>query len=470
MRFGYALKNFADVTAAVTSSRVSAERERWSRERLETFQRERLGELVEHATSRSTFYREHYGSVIARREVRLEKLPPVTKAMMMDHLEGFVTDARLGLDALDRHLEAIGPRDELYLDEYRIMASSGSSGRRGIYVYDRAAWRDFLAGAIRWTRMMRVTPRLPRRRRLAQVAAPDAKHMTSRGAASLSTGLFRPIRLSATQPLDELVSALNRHRPDAMTGYPSVLALLAVEQLEGRLRIAPTVVCTTSEVRTDEMTARMREAWRVEPFNCLGLTETGITATDCSEHAGLHVYEDLCIYEVVDEENRPVPAGQPGHKVLVTNLYNRTQPFIRFEITDLVTMSDEPCACGRTFRRITAMEGRSDDILELPAVRGGTLPVHPIHLRSPLAAMPAVAQYQIVQEADRLEVTLALARGAEPTTIATEVERALGAKLAGLGVAPIALRVRVVSEIEREAGAGKFKLVKKLAPAQRASS
>lgn len=465
MRLEYTWKNAADVAAALLANASrAAERERWPRERIESFQRERLGELVEHATACSAFYRGHYGGHISRHDVRLEQLPPVTKAMMMDHLDDFVTDTRLRRDALDCHLETVGPRDELYLGEYRVMASSGSSGRRGIYVYDRPAWREFIGGAVRWTRMMGVTPRFPRRRRLAQVAAPDAKHMTSRGAASMSTGLFRPIRLSATKPIDELVAALNRHRPDAITGYPSVLALLAAEQLDGKLRISPEVVCTTSEVRTEEMTERMRAAWHVEPYNCLGLTETGITATDCPEHAGLHVYEDLCIYEVVDEENRPVPSGQPGHKVLITNLYNRAQPFIRFEITDLVTVTDDRCACGRAFRRIVALEGRSDDILDLPAAGGGIIPVHPIHLRSPLAAIPAVAQYQIVQKADGLEVTLALAGGAEPATITAQIENALRTKLAKLGTAPIPLRVRVVPRIEREAGAGKLKLVKKLGP------
>src|SRR4029453_7379110 len=109
--------------------------------------------------------------------------------------------------------------------------------------------------------------------------------------------------------------------------------------------------------------------------------------------------EDACIYEVVDERNRPVPAGHQGDKVLVTNLSNRTQPFIRFEVTDLVTVSDEPCSCGRTFRRITSIEGRSDDVLELPGTAGATVRVHPIQLRSPLAAMPAVAQDHITEGA-----------------------------------------------------------------------
>jgi phenylacetate-coenzyme A ligase PaaK-like adenylate-forming protein len=460
MSLSYRLKNLVDVKRAIGIAAEAAEREHWPRERIDAFQRERLGELVEHATAASPFYRELYGGRLDRRDVRLESLPPVTKSMMMDALDRFFTDPRLGRETLEAHLAAIGPRDELLMGEYRVMASSGSSGRKGIYVYDRAAWSACAAGAMRSSRMVGMRPRFPRRRRMAQVAAPDAKHMTARGAASMKIGLFDSIILGAAQPISSLVATLQRHQPHYLAGYPSIIALLAVEQLEGRLRIAPEVVCTSSEVRTAEMTERMRAAWGIEPFNILGLTETGVTASECPAHAGLHVFEDACIYEVVDERNRPVPPGSQGDKVLVTNLYSRTQPFIRFEVTDLVTVSDEPCPCGRTFRRITAIEGRSDDVLELPGRTGSTVRVHPIHLRSPLAAVPAVAQYQIEETADGLDVTLALVACASADVASADVRAMLAAKLEGLGVAPLAIRFRVVPQIARESGAGKLKLVK----------
>jgi phenylacetate-CoA ligase len=265
--------------------------------------------------------------------------------------------------------------------------------------------------------------------------------------------------LSAAQPLSELTAALDRFQPAALNGYPSALAMLATEQLEGRLHIAPRGISTSSEVRTPEMTARIRAAWGIEPYDLLGLTETGITAYDCDAHRGMHLLEDRCLFEVVDEHGRPVPDGTAGHKVLVTNLDNYAQPFIRFEVTDLVTLTAEPCECGRTTRRITALEGRSDDILELPAVAGGTVRVHPIHLRSPLAAMAEIAQYQIVEAADGLDVTIVVTAGAGADA-ARRVAATLGDKLAAQGVAPLAIRVRVVPQIAREQGAGKPKLIK----------
>jgi phenylacetate-coenzyme A ligase PaaK-like adenylate-forming protein len=208
------------------------------------------------------------------------------------------------------------------------------------------------------------------------------------------------------------------------------------------------------------MTERMRAAWGIEPFDLLGLTETGITAYDCAAHRGMHLLEDRCLFEVVDEHGRPVPDGTPGHKVLVTNLDNYGPPFIRFEVTDLVTLTDAPCECGRTTRRIAALEGRSDDILELPAAAGGTVRVHPIHLRSPLAGMAELAQYQIVETAEGLDVTIVVARGGRADDVARRIAATLGDKLAQQKVAPLAIRVHVVPQIPREHGAGKLKLIK----------
>ena len=458
MSISYVRKNLVDVARALPLANAGRERERWPRERLLAHQRERFASLVAHASAASPFYRALYGGPIAARDVRLDALPPVTKTTMMEGLDDFFPDRRLTRAALEAHLAGLGGDDAFFLGEYRVMASSGSSGRKGIYVYDRPAWRSFLAGAMRFTGIAGLRPRLPRPR-VAWVAAPDAKHMTRRGTASLSLGPFRSLSLSAAQPLGELTAALDRFRPEALNGYPSALAMLATEQLEGRLHIAPRTIATSSEVRTPEMTGRIRAAWGVDPFDLLGLTELGITAYDCAAHRGMHLLEDRCLFEVVDERNRPVPDGTAGHKVLVTNFDNYAQPFIRFEVTDLVTLTDEPCDCGRTTRRIVALEGRSDDILELPAIGGGTVRVHPIHLRSPLAAMAEIAQYQIVEAADGLDVTIVVTADAGGDA-ARRLAATLGDKLATHGVAPLPIRVRVVPQIAREQGAGKLKLIK----------
>ncbi|HMJ15983.1 MAG TPA: hypothetical protein VK524_31420, partial [Polyangiaceae bacterium] len=120
---------------------------RWSRDRLEAYQRQRLDELVRWAAERSPFYRRLYGGLPGA--IELERLPIVTKSAMMENFDDFVTDPRVTLAALRHHLqEVVG--DERFLGELRVMSSSGSSGQKAVFVYDRPAWRDgFLHGNLR---------------------------------------------------------------------------------------------------------------------------------------------------------------------------------------------------------------------------------------------------------------------------------------------------------------------------------
>ena len=82
------------------------------------------------------------------------------------------------------------------------------------------------------------------------------------------------------------------------------------------------------------------------PFDGYASTETGMLASECDRHAGMHVFEDLVHIEVVDDDGRAVPDGTAGSRMLVTNLINRTLPMIRFELTDLVTIAPGPARAG----------------------------------------------------------------------------------------------------------------------------
>lgn len=455
-----------DVADALRRKSALASRERWPRERIAALQQERLTRLVEHASRHSPFYRDLYGGPLAGRAVRLDELPVVTKKAMMAEFDRFTTDRRLRAAELRVHLAA-AQGDELHLGEYRVMVSGGSSGLRGIFVYDRDGWRTVLASAARISDLVGVRPTLPRTR-TAFIGAPGAGYMGHRIGTSLRHGPFRMLRLPATAPTAELVAALQEFQPDVLTAYPSVAALVAQEQLAGRLRIAPRRVVTSSEERTDEMTEVIRAAWGVEPFNCLALTETGIAGVDCPLHRGIHLFEDLAVFEVVDADHRPVPPGSPGSKVLVTNLYNRVQPLIRFEVTDALTVTEEPCACGRTLRRVTAIHGRSDDVLRFPGRSGDWISVPPVHLRGAVAGIAGIAQFQILHDSEGLDVRIVPLGGAATVRL-EEVEAVLRQRLQALGVEAPPVRATAVDELPRDPTSGKLKLVQSRKAAAAAS-
>ncbi len=264
------------------------------------------------------------------------------------------------------------------------------------------------------------------------------------------------------------MSALNDYQPEAVIAYASMAALLAREQLDGRLRIAPRIVAVSSEVLTDEARRWIERGLERAADEVYATTETLYLANSTPPHPGLHIDEDLAIVEVVDEHNRPVPPGQQGYKVLVTNLAKRTQPLIRYEISDSVTLAEGSNPAGLPYRCLAGIDGRSDDILEFPGASGGSVRVHPYRLRAPFANLAELRQYQLVRTPGGLQARVVLQADASGETF-DRVRAALQGALAEAGAAPVPVEVTPVETIERESGhAAKLKLVKNLAGDSRA--
>jgi phenylacetate-coenzyme A ligase PaaK-like adenylate-forming protein len=278
--------------------------------------------------------------------------------------------------------------------------------------------------------------------------------MTRRVAQTVDVGLHRVLSLAVAQPLERLVEALTRFQPDFVNAYPSIAVLLAEEQLSGRLQISPRAISTSSELRTPEMTTRIEEAFGVRPFDLYGTTE-GLWGAECEHHSGIHLFEDMTIVENVDEDNRPVPEGERGTRLLVTCLFNRVQPLIRLEVGDAITLDTEPCRCGRTMSRIRSIDGRSDDVLELAGAGGRTVAVHPPQF-DVVARDRDVLEFQVVQEGPRLRL-LVVPRGEAPA-LEARLHAAVEERLRGLGVAEPVIEVERRRALVRQPS-GKLQIV-----------
>lgn len=449
MRAAYRLKQIRDALTAYSIFRDLSARERWERKELEKFQKERLSALVRHATINSPFYREFFGHIRTGKDVVLEYLPVLDKSTVMENFDRLVTDPRLRLSELREHFSGLS-LDELYLGEYRVLSTSGSSGQKGVFVFNRREWSTTVAAALRCASYMGVTPRLPYRRRCASIGAGSPMHVSFRYWASADIGLYKILRLSATSGIGDLVGALNAFQPEFLTAYSSIASLLAKEQLEGRLNIRPGVVSTMAEVRTRGMERTIREAWGVEPFDNYGMTELGLAfGCDCPFHRGVHAFEDFFIAEVVDERNRAVPAGTQGYKLLLTNLFNFTQPLIRCEVSDMLTMDPEPCPCGRPFRLVSEIEGRSDDIICLKDREGRDVAVPPALFDDPMEALMDIQEYRIVQEKDGLHLYVAVGDRASREGVERKIRDRLRESIMSSGAICPDICVRFVERVER---------------------
>lgn len=432
-------------------------------EQLLELQQRSVSELVRHAAAKSPLYRDLYGGMNLS-EPDVTSLPPVAKPFLMEHFEAWVTDHRITRAGLERHLEESA--DSLYLDEYQVVASSGSTGERGLFVYSRSDWRMAVANFIRMNEhFLQIHPRFPRRR-IGVVTGTSQMHIGGRLSSSVQIGLHRILHLDARLAADQIAAEMQRFAPEILLGYPTSLALLAQEQMLGRLNIHPAKLYTTGEMRTAEMQDAMEQAWGAIPYNAYGLSEGGILAADCEHHRGMHLFEDLYLVENVDPDGRPVPDGELGRKLLITNLFNFTQPMIRYELSDMVTIDPEPCPCGRMGRRVTSIEGRNDDILVLPARRGGEVPISPLAVHAPLGRFAEVRQYRVIYRPDGLVAQIVPAERVN-SDLPSRIESAIRAALFEAGAEPVPIKVEVVDSLTRSSGHGaKFKLIESQAGKQ----
>jgi phenylacetate-CoA ligase len=422
----------------------SVQRLRWPAERLRQERQERLRALLRVALASSPWHRERLGGIDPETFVEedLPLLPVMTKDDLMANWDAVVTDRRLTLALVEDHLAGL-TADAYLLDEVHACASGGSSGRRGVYVHSWTAWAEEYAGYMRpvlWDRA--VTPELAALpNTCGMVAAQHATHMTSSMAQTFANPMAQVERFPVTQPIERIVAGLNDYQPVSVLGYPSALALLAVEAREGRLRIAPKRLISTSEPLLPEVRRSVEEALGAPIANMYGTSEAGPIAVGCWRGPGIHLCDDLVIVEPVDEAGRPVPPGTRSDKIYVTALANPLLPLLRFELTDQVTILEQACPCGSAHRLIADVEARLDDDFRYP---GGVV-VHPHVFRSVLSREAWIVEYQVRQTPTGAEALVIGAPG-DPDAVG----RALEKELAQVGVADPSVDVRVVDRLERQ--------------------
>jgi putative adenylate-forming enzyme len=423
--------------------------DQWDRATLLGYQARALAVVRAHAAATSPFYRELHRGLD---EAPLEALPTVTKAQLMDRFDDVVTDREVHLRDVEAFL-AHARTTDLFRNRYRVAATGGTTGRRGIFLADPVEWQTVLASYSRAYDWAGVAAGLTKRLRMAVVSSLNPSHQSSIVGATVASPFVPTLRLDAAQPLADIVSELNRFRPEALVGYASILRTLAEQQRAGRLSIQPAGVFSASEVLTSEARERIRTAFSVAPTNVYAATEPAGIASEC-RLGRMHRYEDLVIAEIVDADNRPVRDGEYGAKLLVTVLRSRTQPLIRYELSDRVQRRDGGCSEGLPFGLVGGIEGREEEVLTLAGVS-----VHPNVLHAALEALP-VAGWQVVERGGALCVLLAgPLRPLEPAAIATAVATALNR----MGARDVPVEVRIVPEIPKTR-LGKAPLIRRELP------
>ncbi len=335
---------------------------------INAIQSRRLRSLVQLTVARSPFYRAKYQGIDPHRFV-LEDLPPTNKSELMANFDDSITDPTIRRVDLERFIDEPANEGRHFQNRYAVSHTSGSQGQPMLMVQHPRVLELLFGLQMTRGNNQRVTIAQAARRlvhplRLAIVTLKRGFYPSASSFEYMPPAIRRYLQiewLSQTDP--DVIDRLNAFRPDVLTAYAGVLEMLALEAEAGRLRLAPTLrqITNNSEVLTERAKRRIDAAFGIHVMNNYATGECPFLSNGCPTDEGAHVNADWSILEVVDENYRPVPPGQAGSKVLITNLANTVQPIIRYEIGDLVTMATSPCRCGSRLPRVERIEGRTAD-------------------------------------------------------------------------------------------------------------
>jgi phenylacetate-CoA ligase len=208
--------------------------------------------------------------------------------------------------------------------------------------------------------------------------------------------LVVPTGSGAVTPSERQVRILSEWGTTVLAGTPSyVLHLADVAERMGmnpRRDFKLRVTCHTAEPMTEAARRSIEERWGVQAYDNFGSVETGAPTFECPEKNGYHINEDAYIFEILDGEKlTPVPPGEEG-VVVVTSLFKEAAPVIRYNLEDISSILEEPCPCGRTFRKLMKIKGRTNEMLKIRGV-----PFYPTAIEGVLEGFPELTrEYRLV--------------------------------------------------------------------------
>jgi len=355
------------------------------RARLEALRDRRIRRIVVHAARAVPYYREWFARAgIDPRSVRgagdLDRLPILDRDMVRAEPQRFVAAGRAAHGAVSFWTSgSTGTPIHIYHDRRSLLANiaygererapviaaCGTFRPKELYVgYQTSTFKAVSAFYEAHTRL----PVRPRRR-----------------------------FVSLLEPIETVAAIANSEQPDVLVGYGGWLGLFfRTVGARGITLRPPKLVMSMGEALPHDARAYIEGHFGVPVLSRYNAVEAFKIGFSCEQRTGFHLHEDLCHVRVVDARGHTAAAGEPG-QLVISNLVNRASVLLNYPIGDFAALSFAPCACGRTFTRLSELEGRVEDVLALADGRF----VHPRAVWQVLKSCDGLLQYQLAQRAAR---------------------------------------------------------------------
>jgi phenylacetate-CoA ligase len=435
------MTEFRTYLEAVARLRYNA---RLTRPQFEAERLLRFRDLVRHAQQHSPYY----ASIMQKRRIDADNclptdFPVLTKRSLMDHFDDIVTDRRITAAGISDFLQYSRDPEEYYLGEFVVLHTSGSSGEVGYFVFSMPDWMRGLA------ELQRVNPPKLLFSRIAFFGATGGHFGgVSMTVTARQDNLYDVATFDINDPLAETLAKLNVFQPHVLGGYATGHKILAEAQLAGRLMIQPEALQSGGEPLSVGDQAWLEEVFGCPCINVYAATESMVMGVARTGDPGMTLFDDDLIFEFAADH------------FLVTNLFNRTLPLIRYRMSDTLHPTNLQSPYGH-YPVIEPVVGRNE---LMPAFRNSQ---GEIDFISPLVIaeifIPGVWRFQmrlIDDTAFRFAVCLDTAIDAtDRSTAIAATEIRLREILGQKGLDNVQFRVEVVDDIPVDPVTRKFKLV-----------
>jgi phenylacetate-CoA ligase len=247
----------------------------------------------------------------------------------------------------------------------------------------------------------------------------------------------------------EYASIINSFRPKFIRGYASSLYFFAcwLEKNDVKLHELKGIF-STSEKLYPAMRAKITGVFGCPVFDTYGLYDGSVTAFECEEHAGLHIDTERSVMEIVDRNGEQMSSGEG--RIVATSLYNYAMPFLRYDTGDDGNLLAGSCSCGRGYRLLKEVNGRTVDVLVTPEGKS----VHGWFFLYIFWEQQGIREYQVIQETlDRIVIKIVPDDGFDERQL-DRIRTVVRSRSEGWN-----LEFRIVDRIERT-GSGKYKFIK----------
>lgn len=363
------------------------------------YQDQRAKTIVRYAAGHSGFFKKYYSDFDLN---AFTSLPTVNKKIMMDNLTDYNTVGLTKEEILSFCLEIEKTRDfSKRLRGLNIGMSSGTSGNKGVEILtleEESYLRSALLARFDFPKNEKINLAF-----ILRVSAP---------AFNLNKFGHKLTYISQLNPIDEINDQLDKIRPNVLSAPPSMLKIIAAEVKNSRLSINPRRIISYAEILYPDVKDYLTEVFKCPVHQIYKCTE-GPIAISC-KYGSLHINEDLVLVETLNNDGTITLPGQPCQKLVVTDLHKKSQPIIRYELNDIITVSPDRCRCGSFFRVIENIQGRADDLFWAKNIKTNNWQyIFPDYIsRAIITASEDIDEYQAIQNSpDDILIRIQLKNG-----------------------------------------------------------